>query len=284
MTNERPLSSTDLSNFLNWLDKVRIGFWLAFFILQENTWNIQPSFHINWRTGATDRMVLIYKSDHNMRRVSVIGHNVPAFQYQPSCFVLIINNFVFLNISTDFLLSERLGLPYPTRVSYAQSRGAEITMTTGHEKISYPIVRLKYDKHCSGIFQPMFARSDIRSQFPMYDTDYVRSLSADHDKGIGKIFFTDGSIISEYPQVESREWIPKWTWKDHFLIGAAEKQCLELQIRLSEYGPYNYKIRYNHLAKGKRRLIASQIGTAKKINWMLLKKLEEYSEVKRRDT
>ena len=31
---------------LDWLDKVRVGLWLAYHVLQGNPTNIQPSFHI----------------------------------------------------------------------------------------------------------------------------------------------------------------------------------------------------------------------------------------------
>jgi len=258
--NENALSSKQIGLFLSWLDKVRVGYWLiATFYLQKNPLAITPSFHVNWRVDASDRMILIYKSDYDLPRLAVEGCTTPAFQLSPSCFVLTVNNFTFLNVSTDFLISERLGLPYPTEISFTDDARIRFTIVEGRKRIRPPLVRLQYDQHCTQLFQPLFTRSDIRTTFPLYETEYVRSISEDHPKGIGKIFILNSPFVEEYPSDKVKMWIPKWKWNDEDLRKTVRKQWLEFQLRLIEYGPSDRKFSYTCVTrKQKKRLIETR--------------------------
>jgi hypothetical protein len=268
------LSSQDIELLLTWLDKVRVGLWLVAFTIQKNPLAITPLFYINSRVDASDRMVLIYRSKFNSSRLRVEGCTVPAFQLQPSCFALIVNNFTFLNVSTDFLLSEQIGLPYPSYLLYTDAAALAVSMHEGREKVRLPIVRLQYDKRCTHVFQPLYTRKDIRTSFPLYDTDYVKSLSLDHDKGIGKVFVLDHPVLQEYPIEKSEMWVPKWTWDDVDLLKTVRRQWLEFQLRLLEYGASKRKISYNGVkTRSQRDVIKVRMRVAKQANNILLQRM-----------
>lgn len=268
-----PLTALDIELLLTWLDKVRVGSWLISYSAQKNPLGITPLFYINWRIDACDRMVLIYRSDFKGDRLAVEGSTVPAFQLQPSCFCLIVNDFVFLNVSTDFLASERLGLPYPSYMSFTDSAAISVSMVSGRKRIRTPLVRLQYNQRCSQIFQPMFTRTDIRTSFPLYDTEYVKSLSRDHTKGVGKVFIVDPPLVEECPSDKSRKWLPRWTWNDDTLRRTVRRQMLEFQLQLLEYGASDRKVSYNDVkTKKQRNIIRKRMQIAKQVNKLLLRR------------
>ncbi|MGA2785463.1 MAG: hypothetical protein ABSF09_12265 [Candidatus Bathyarchaeia archaeon] len=260
---EKPLDSRDFHILLSWLDKVRVGLWLAYYSVQKNIWEIVPQFFVKSRMDMSDRMVLIYRSDLRDPRLRVEGHTVPAFQYQPTCFVLNVNQFILFNISTSFLLSERMGLPYAFRRAYTNTPQIETTLANGRNRIVYPLVRFKYDHHCAEIFQPIFT-SLVGD--PYYQNEHVKSISLDHSKGVGRIFYYDKPFVLEYPNSKSISWLPKWTWRDDALWKVIRKQWLEIQLHLFEYGPCATKISLEHVDKPKRRLVQSQVQISKKIS------------------
>jgi hypothetical protein len=269
------LSSSDIELLLTWLDKVRVGSWLISYSVQKNPLGISPLFYINRRVDACDRMVLIYRSDFKGARLSIEGSTVPVFQLQPSCFCLIVNDFVLLNVSTDFLASERLGLPYASSTSFTDSAGISVSVVSGRESIRTPLVRLRYDQRCSQIFQPMFTRTDIRTSFPFYDTDYVKSVSRDHSKGIGKVFVMDPPLVEEYPSYKSDKWLPKWIWNDNALRRTIRKQMLDFQLQLLEYGASDRKVSYKEVkTKTQRNIIRARMRIAKQVNRLLLRRIQ----------
>jgi len=140
---ERSLGPISLATLFSWFDKVRIGLWLAYLMLNKNKYGIKPHFYIQQRMDANDRMLLIYKSSDNRKGIQFIGVNLPLFSCIPSCFGLAINQFYFINISADFLFSRRLGLPYPKEIFLQNDGRIKITMEMGMERVLLPLVRSK---------------------------------------------------------------------------------------------------------------------------------------------
>ena len=271
---QKPLSSADFGVLLTWLDKVRVGLWLGGYHMIKNVWGIAPQFFINSRMDKSDRMVLIYRSSYAKRRLVFQSPSLAAFQYQPTCFFLIVNNFLFLNVSTDLFLSRRLGLPYPSHIHYTNSPEFGVQIVKGLERVLTPVVKLKFDKRCTQILQPLFARGEIRSIVSsFYETDYVKSMSIDHAKGIGKVLYVDGPTLSDFPTGKTNCWVPPMIGDDREAVGIVMKQALEFQNYLLEYGPTESKIGFGNIDKEKLRLIRKQVGVAKAINRDLLDEL-----------
>lgn len=269
--NEGELSSEDFSIFLDWIDKVRVGLWLAYNYLQKNISDVYPNFHIAKRIGTTDRSLFIYKSNSRELGVTFFGVNTPAFQYLPTCFSLRINQFCFFSISTDYLLSKYLGLPYPKEWYFTDGPEMKYLLREGKQRVSYPILRISYNKKCTELYQPSFLRSIENAELKdLYNNDYTKSLSENFEKGIGKILLARGNKITEYPLEASKAWIPKETWKLSDLIDMAGRQVLNSQVYF-----INKTAKYSEVSLEKRDLIKQRHETAKYVNRMFLKLMDE---------
>jgi hypothetical protein len=151
--------------------------------------------------------------------------------------------------------------------------GLSVSVAPGRKRIRAPLVRLEHDQHCTQIFQPMFTRTDIRTSFPLYETEYVKSVSRDHLAGIGKVFIMDPPFVEEYPSYKSKRWIPKWTWDDNTLFRLVRRQLLEAQIQLLEYGACERKVSFSDVKTKKQRdMIVKRMQTAKEVNRLLLQR------------
>jgi len=270
---KRPVKASGFHTLLTWLDKVRVGLWLIVYIIQKNLSDIAPQFHINSRVDMFDRMVLIHRSDYSGSRLRFEGVNVPAFQYSPTCFSLIVNDLIFFDVSTDFLLSKSMGFPYPASLSYTDAPQMKVELQRGLERVTFPLIKMKYDRDCSEIYQPMIKGAIGDWRHPYYDSTYVRSWCADYSNGIGKVLYSYGPSVTEYQELDSVAWIPTVTWHDSELLKATRAQLLEFQIHLLEYGPMERKIDFGNTSKAKRRLVKAQLETAKQINRTYLSRL-----------
>ena len=93
------------------------------------------------------------------------GANLPAFQYLPTCFLLTINQYSFYNLAADFLISERIGLPYSVESTYTENgNDIQFIIREGRGRIQSPLIKKSFNKRCTQIYQPIFRRTEIRSE------------------------------------------------------------------------------------------------------------------------
>jgi len=263
---EEALSNEDFSVFLDWMDKIRVGLWLAYNYLQKNISEVEPNYHISKRIGTKDRAVFIYKSDSKETGVTFSGTNVPAFQYFPVCFNLRINQFCFFNLSTDFLLSKHLGLPYSREIYFTEGQEMKHIMSKGRERVAFPIIRAPYNRNCTEVFQPMLMKDGfIRQIDHLNDTAYAKDLFEDYQNGVGRVFMAKDSRVTHFPIEPTDAWIPKTVWDLADLTDLLGKQVLQCQIHFLNRGG-----KYTEVKLEKRKLIKAQHDTAKRINRFLL--------------
>lgn len=147
---------------LDWLDKVRIGLWLNYYILQGNILNIEPSFYIKDRLGKKDRFVVIYPLGSDEVGLNAIGVNTIAFQDSPSVFGLRINNLLMINCSGDYIFSGRCGFPAPSSMEFhLDGENAGCLIIEGlkaSKKIKNPLFKTPLPKPSVYIFQPIGQR------------------------------------------------------------------------------------------------------------------------------
>lgn len=265
LVNNQALSSTELSILMSWLDKIRIGLWLSFYYLQRNISGIEPNYYISDRIDLSDRLIFIYLSNYSKRRVNFIGATLPAFQYLPICFGLVINNYYLFNMATHSLISSKLGLPYVSEKIHTETNPIRMTLNQGKEYIRYPIIRQRFHYGCREIYQPIY--SMFRSLVPdLYDNEYVNQMSLDDQSGIGKVFFANNGTLFEYPGIGTKEWIPDKIWEDNEMMDTISKQVLRFQI---EY--LKNMVDFGNITMGKKRLIKSQRQLAIYVNNLFLK-------------
>lgn len=97
---------------LDWLDKVRVGLWLAYQTLHDEG-DFKPRFHIDTRLGRKDRLAVI-SVDPNFKgkRLVVAGTENNIFRRSQFGIFLRINNVKIVSMSGDFLMARETGLPY----------------------------------------------------------------------------------------------------------------------------------------------------------------------------
>lgn len=113
LLNKQDITNVEANMLLDWLDKVRIGMWLAYHYHHKNLLQIKPRFYIENRVDVKDRMLAIYFLDQQSKGLNVWGAETQLFQLKPSCFSMRINKLYILNMSWDFMCSKRCGFPYP---------------------------------------------------------------------------------------------------------------------------------------------------------------------------
>jgi hypothetical protein len=188
---------------LDWLDKVRVGLWLAYHVLQGNPTNIQPSFHITSRIGTKDRLIAVHPIDTNNQGLNAFGVESFVFHRTPSCFALRINDLLLLNASADFLFAARCGFPFPrTRQLLIDGPNAGMLRLddfTCTHRMKRPVLRIKLHKPSVLLFQPIMQRAtdsslgnELVGQPTMFD-----SFLAEHT--IPPYLSGKGILIREYP-------------------------------------------------------------------------------------
>lgn len=210
------LAEDDWQVFLDWLDKVRVGLWLGGIYLNKNYQGVEPMFHIQNRMGASDRFVVIYElEDDGWRGLTWAGTDSPVFHVMPSCFSITINNFCFINVSCDFLLSERIGFPYPSSRRLAEDGLQYVTLSPGTGHVVLPPYDYEFRSGSRQLWQPMIpwrlttALGEHSAR--LYDVDFVRTHCRDFEQGTGKILLRTKGGLTEYKPAPSRDWLPPYT-------------------------------------------------------------------------
>lgn len=177
---------------LDWFDKVRIGLWLGYLYYNGQLELLDPKFYIDDRMGQKDRALFVYKCKGNTERINIVGPGGMLFSMIPSCFLLRINNYVFLNISKDALLLKDLGYPYPTIKSIDGDGNLCGTITAGLGAINQDLLsEYKIRTTSKAIFQPIFKQFEDICQS---ENPYVVSNSLEQSEGMGAIYIKDSEI------------------------------------------------------------------------------------------
>lgn len=229
---EKEINDIDVSHLFDWLDKVRIGLWLGFNILNNFNSGIIPKFHIKTRICKYDRLLFIYKLSTNRNGINFVGADSPSFHYIPSCFALIINNFCLFNVSCFNLCSRRLGFPFPKEAYYRNIKlEIEADIVEGLNRIFFPIIQKEYLSNACKFYQPIFPSYPNDNELRhMYDKDYVQSHSIKWEEGIGSVFYETNSKAHVFPRNKTNNWIPQHEQNLKDFLLQINKQVYEFQI------------------------------------------------------
>jgi hypothetical protein len=196
----KALTSIEYSDFMDWMDKVRIGLWVAYHFIQGNPTDIKPSFHIKTRMCQKDRMIAIYPIEGDGKGLNAFGVESLVFHSQPSCLGLRINDILILNISSDFLFSSRCGFPFPRRcVTMLDGENVGMMDTSNFDitrKVKHPLIRKPVIKPSIHLYQPiMSGSSDKRFQsgylgdYNLFDPYLAHHTIPPYPTGKGILYF-----------------------------------------------------------------------------------------------
>lgn len=117
---------------------------------------------------------------------------------QRGCFTLTVNNTLFLNASSEFLLAQRVGFPYPQSREAREDGLLLAHMTGGMEQHTLPLSSGPHTAGGRSLWQPMIpwtmfkalhsrASREAHEMVDIYDTTFVRdNCPAEADKCIGE--------------------------------------------------------------------------------------------------
>ena len=171
---------------LDWLDKIRVGMWLA--LKQLNGQALEyftPQFHIDTRIRQKDRAILIYPLNTIRPGLVIHGTNTLYFLDIPSCFSIEINNLFILNVSYDWLVSARAGFPFPKKVVFRGNAQYVIDDLDCFSRFKNPLVR-GWNVFSPSIYllQPIM-HGDIHRRF--LKENYLRQNTIPGEPRVGKI-------------------------------------------------------------------------------------------------
>jgi hypothetical protein len=197
LLDDNPLNGLQVSTLLDWLDKVRVGLWLAMSALDGNIANVKPKFYIESRLRMHDRMVAIFRCAPDLPPLNFFGTVGFGFQYSPTCFALKVKHMMLLNASSPFLCSKSLGFPYADEIQMPDPYGQVFAdIGPGTDTVRFPISRYLHTP-CNGVrlFQVVFSHwLEDPTAKALWEMPYVVTRSAGMPHGTSQIFVDDGSI------------------------------------------------------------------------------------------
>jgi len=189
------LTPDEILLLLDWLDKVRIGLWLNYYYLEKNKSQINPRMFIENRMGKKDRFLQIHFLESVNKKsdgLNAFGVETFAFQNNPSCFGLRINNILIINGSNDFAISKECGFPYPEIMEMTTNGMLSLDQwvytretATRHE--------LNLHKGVLTILQPIHSGLDLLNNY--YKDSYLQINCLEPDKKIGRLFKVSNELI-----------------------------------------------------------------------------------------
>lgn len=261
-----PVVASELSLLMDWFDKVRVGLWLGFHQLSKNLLDVEPQFHIARRIGQFDRLLIVERYAPSTKRLNFGGADSPAFGITPSAFTLTVNDFLFTNISYSFLVSRRLGFPYPSECNMVHDRdGLMHTMQPARRRIMHPVIQRPMRERGVTFFQPMFPLDLADGPSNYYDDPYVRAHSLNYDAGVGSVFVEErGKVARLLPQFESLVVDPPAVYGLEELHIRGVINICDWQDWLTD-GTFGY----GNLTHEQRRYVRAKLNMTRRVNTIL---------------
>lgn len=233
----KPLTPSQFEILLDWLDKVRIGLWFAMLYLNKNYRGLVPQFHIKKRIGAKDRALLILRINDDEQGIGVTAADTPIFHKMPSILGLTINNIHLISISYEFIISERLGLPY-VKKKFIPSKVDGFTgeLVEGHKKISLPIIPHKIEEDHFSIYQSIIPIELYENEdtLNVYNNDYTQSFFKSKREQKSFLFNIEGLNVNKFDSNNTIAWAPDRSYN-------RVKVMAELGLNLGELQDHVYQ-------------------------------------------
>lgn len=218
-----PLTATEWNDLLDWFDKVRVGLWLGMRLFSQELFLPPAKFHIEQRVGRKDRLLLVYRINPDHKGLIMHGAGDLPFLMWPSWIALTINDLIFVNVSTDYLLASRMGFPFPRKLEDVKG----VTRASDFDaffRVKNPLVRFAFHQAPLAIYQTILvtpiAVEEDEDDEDRYETlrqnAYVQGLLIPGSDARSLIHSSDGqSVTAHNPDdlIRERE-LAKGEYKD----------------------------------------------------------------------
>lgn len=123
------------------------------------------------------------------------GTQTHLFNYCPSAFSMVINDYYFFNASNNNLISPRVGFPGLANVKPEDTSMGTLSakFIKGRNKITNPVIQTFIPgKESITFYQPIYKQYLTSQNFPI--NDYVVEHSYDKTAGLGGVFVQKGNV------------------------------------------------------------------------------------------
>lgn len=192
---DQSVTGYDIELLLDWFDKIRISAWLGIKYLNKDFFGMTPKYYINQRKGLKDRFLSITNTYEEGKAFNISGVNTIGFMFSPTALTLRVNNLIFVNCSSDLIVSKKLGFPYKKlEIPTPELETTDMLIGRATKKASPKIFNSKLYTPSIFVAQPIY-KIPKESQPNFYDNDYVKDNSYDYENGVGKLFLSNGANI-----------------------------------------------------------------------------------------
>jgi hypothetical protein len=240
MLRSENIKALEIEILMDWMDKIRIGIWLAQYARDGEKYDFEPKFYIQQRIGEKDRALYIAFTKQKTKRLNFLPSIDPYFIYSPCFMGIYINGIAIISISQEFIISQATNLPYYSIEKILEIGGVEPKFhvnPTGN--ITLPSLGDKYRLFVQGKYYHELNINEIKtiSDRDKFKTNYSET----------KILYLKKQSFEIYPDYPSNEWIPKGTptrdllyynlWSNLIKL---RKWLWENQKKYKEYWAKNY--------------------------------------------
>lgn len=255
LSEDADVSGGDLEVLLDWFDKIRIGTWLGISYMNKPSIKLPPNYYINDRVGIKDRYLSITNTYLPDKTLNWSGANTMTFMTSPTALALRINNLVFVNASTDFLVSKSVGFPFASwEIQTPESKIGHFMLSPGTGKIKPDCFKCKPYILSHIVRQPIFkAAREISPD--LYTNNHVQNHSYDSNTGIGKLFIQKNQrtcILERNDRVDFQMEVAKSVYGRVPIV----RPILELQIEMLQ--SRLKRLKYVSEAEKQKQLLAAK--------------------------
>ncbi|MBO6772729.1 MULTISPECIES: hypothetical protein [unclassified Thalassospira] len=270
---DEPVTEEEISLFLDWMDKVRVGLWLADIVRNSKQNSVDPNFYISDRVGQGDRAIHILRCGDGSEGLGYTGVSTLAFHLSPSCFALSINSLSFINISSQNLFSHNLQFPiFKNRYLKEFTGLVGGDFSRARSKVSLPIMPPLIGLDCLSLFQPVIS-SELANEpkyLNLFQTGFLEKNILSCGRR-GRIYLRSGNCFEDvrgHPKKLGTSLLAPY---DRETVSAwLGYNVLKLQLKLIAMSP-----RYDHFSDENREYVESQIKYSKKINGLVMNDLRK---------
>lgn len=118
-----------------------------------------------------------------------------SFENSPCAWQLIINDYVFTNVSSHMLVAGHLGFPFVNKIYSQGDIECELDIQKGKNRIINPIIK-GWTPNADSVtfYQPIFSQyTNLEVQQKLYNNKYVIDHCLDFSNGRGGIFYQKGN-------------------------------------------------------------------------------------------
>ncbi len=240
------ISVENYIQLMDWMDKVRVGLWLNYHVLQGNPTGIAPNFHIKDRIGRKDRYLAVHAINTSEIGLNAFGVESLVFHNSPICFGLKINSILLVNISADFAFAERAGFPFPITREYIadgeHSGALRLADFRMQKEVAHPVLHPRMHKASIELVQPIL-QLDARTGMQEVPQKTMRNfLGVDWDfdsyltpRTYPPYFQPKGVLLRQFQDSTVSLPDPKQVIEFDSVVGVESKPIGELVAQIYEY-------------------------------------------------